>query len=67
MVHLVMLVIFHVNWLLVKIWIYHTFITSLLKKLNFCNANFQIIYMVSNMVQTMWNDMGQYTFNFHKD
>ncbi len=29
--------------------------------------NFKLVTWYSNMVQTMWNDMVQYTFNFHKD
>ncbi len=50
-------------WLLIKISIYHTFIQSLLKKINFWNEKFQIS---PNMVHIMWNDMVQYTFNFNK-
>jgi hypothetical protein len=28
---------------------------------------FKLITCYSNMVQIMWNDMAQYTFNFQKD
>jgi len=28
---------------------------------------FKLVIWYPNMVQTMWNDMVQYTFNFHKD
>jgi len=28
---------------------------------------FKLITLYPNMVQTMWNDMVEYTFNFHKD
>jgi hypothetical protein len=28
---------------------------------------FKLVIWYPNMVQTMWNDMFQYTFNFHKD
>jgi len=48
MAHLTMFVIFHVNVITRQIIIYHTFITSLLKKFIFWNENFQIIHMVSN-------------------
>jgi hypothetical protein len=55
-------------WLIVKFSIYHTFIASLLIKIIFWDEKFQINHMISNiMVQTMWNDMVQYTFNFHKN
>ncbi len=54
MAHLKMLVIFHWMWLFVKFSIYHTFITSLLKKLIFLNEKFKklITSKYLNMVQT---------------
>jgi hypothetical protein len=54
-------------WLLVKFSIYHTFIASLLKKLIFEMKIFKLITWYPNMLQIMWNDMVQYTFNFYKD
>jgi len=68
MAHLVMLVIFLWMWLFVKFSIYHTFIASLLKKFISWDEKVQINHMISNiMIQIMWNDMVQYTFNFHKN
>jgi len=42
-----MLVIFHVNVIICQISIYYTFVASLLKKLIFWDAKFQISHMVS--------------------
>jgi hypothetical protein len=63
-----MLVIFHMNVTICQTFnlphIYHIFA----KKNSFFEMKiFKLIIWYPNMVQTMWNDMVQYTFNFHKD
>ncbi len=67
MAHLAMFGIFIWMQLFVKFLIYHTFIASLVKKSFFEMKILKLITWYKNMVQTMWNDMVQYTFNFHKD
>ncbi len=49
----------------VKTSIYHAFIVSLLKNSFFDMKIFKLVIWYPNMIQTMWNDMVQYTFNFH--
>jgi hypothetical protein len=68
MAHLAMIVIFHVNVTICQIFnlphIYHILV---LKKSFFKMKIFKLITWYSNMVQIMWNDMVQYTFNFQND
>jgi len=54
-------------WLLVKISIYHKFISFLVKKSFIEMKNFKLVTWYLNMVHIMWNDIIQYTFNFHKN
>jgi hypothetical protein len=44
-----------------------TFITSLLKNSFFDMKIFKLVAWFLNMVQPLWNDMVQYTVNFHKN
>jgi hypothetical protein len=68
MAHLAKLVIFHVNVNTCQNFnLPHMFIAFLLKKLIFWDEKFQINKWYPNMIQTMWNEMVTYTFNFHKD
>jgi hypothetical protein len=65
MAHLLMLVIFHVNVIICQNFnlpcIYCIFAKKLIFKI------FKLVTWYPNMIQTMWNDMVQYTFNFHKN
>jgi hypothetical protein len=67
MAHLIMLVIFYVDVISCQNF-------KLLHLLHFCSKNsflemkiYKLITWYPNMVHIMWNDMVQYTFNFHKD
>jgi len=57
-----MLVIFHVNMITCQIFnlphIYCIFVEK--------NHFLKLITWYPNMIQTIWNDMVQYTLNFHK-
>jgi hypothetical protein len=67
MAPLAMLVIFHVNVITCQNFnlphIYHVFVE---KNSCFEMKIFKLVTWYPNMVQNMWNDMVQYTFNFHK-
>jgi len=68
MVHLAMLVIFHVNIITYQIFnLPQNYCIFARKKSFFEMKNFKLIAWYPNKVQIMWNDMVQYTFNFHGD
>jgi len=68
MAHLAMLVVFHMNVITCQNFnlphIYYIFA----RKIHFLKKkNFRLITWYTNMVLIMWNDMVQYTFNFHQN
>jgi hypothetical protein len=68
MAHLVMLVIFYVNAIACQFFNLSHIYSIFVEKTHFWDGKFQISHMISNiMVQTMWNDIVQYTFNCHKN
>jgi hypothetical protein len=68
MVHLAMLVIFHVNIITYQNFnLPQNYCIFARKKSFFEMKNFKLITWYPNKVQIMWNDMVQYTFNFHGD
>ncbi len=67
MVHLVMLVIFHVNVITLSIFQFTTHLSHLCWENSFFDMKiFKLITWYPNMVQNMWNDMVQYNLTFIK-
>jgi len=63
-----MLVIFYVDVIFVKFSIYHTQLSHLWwRNENFEMKIYKLVTRYPNMANIMWNDIVQYTFNFHKD
>jgi hypothetical protein len=68
MVPLTMFVIFHVNMITCQNFnLLHIYCIFIKNNSFFETKIFKLITWYPNMVQTMWNDMVQYAFNFHKD
>jgi hypothetical protein len=68
MAHLAMLVIFHVNVIICQIFNLPHIYCIFVEKTHFLLIIFfKLVTWYTNMVLIMWNDMVQYTFNFHKN